>query len=280
MSSTELSQAGFPFVQLDRYLKILVQDMGKQVAISEEFANDASGKVKSGGLQFDRKVARIVTPGTLIDEKFIDPWDNNYLLCLQFQPKDSPTVVHNADKSISVEHRVGLAWLDLSTGAFFTQSTDLDSLASVVTRIGPREIVLDGNVELPDERNLSFLQEDRHVITFFESPPESQSASLWSSMFLDNQPDLKRLDFTPEEISAGSVLLYYVRNQLQGQSIDVQVPVRQQAEDYMIIDKQSLKGLEIRSTYRDNMLQGSLLHNVRRTVTKSGTRLLTERIGL
>ena len=76
-----VAMAGFPFFQLDRFLKILVQDLNKYVAISEEFPVSIAGKVKSGGLLFDRKVARVVTPGTLIDEKFIDPYEK------QFRPR-------------------------------------------------------------------------------------------------------------------------------------------------------------------------------------------------
>ncbi|KAI5300030.1 DNA mismatch repair ATPase msh1, partial [Ascosphaera atra] len=84
--------AGFPFYQLDRYLKLLVQDLQKYVAISEEFSNDAESRAKSGGLLFDRRVARIVTPGTLIDENFMDPYENNFLLAVHVDvDKASPS---------------------------------------------------------------------------------------------------------------------------------------------------------------------------------------------
>ncbi|KAI5292968.1 DNA mismatch repair ATPase msh1, partial [Ascosphaera acerosa] len=65
--------AGFPYFHLDRYLKMLVQDLQKKVAISEEFSNDVEARAKAGGLMFNRRVTRIVTPGTLIDENFMDP---------------------------------------------------------------------------------------------------------------------------------------------------------------------------------------------------------------
>ena len=82
-SAGPVPMAGFPFFQLDRYLKMLVQDLNKYVAISEEFAPPAEDKAKSSnGLMFDRRVARIITPGTLIDEKFIDPSENNFLLAI------------------------------------------------------------------------------------------------------------------------------------------------------------------------------------------------------
>ena len=78
-------QAGFPFFQLDRYLKTLVQDFNRYVAIAEEFPNDPSAKVKSGGLMHNRKVSRVITPGTLIDENFMNPFTNNYVLTIHIE---------------------------------------------------------------------------------------------------------------------------------------------------------------------------------------------------
>src|SRR6201996_2628391 len=104
---------------------MLVQDMDKYVAISEEFANDPSNRVKSGGLLFDRRVSRIITPGTLIDEKFMDPFDNNYLLSIQCDVNKIRELEFDKKKSNSVVSDVGVAWLDLSSGDFFTQKTNL-----------------------------------------------------------------------------------------------------------------------------------------------------------
>lgn len=133
--------AGFPFFQLDRFLKTLVQDLNKHVAISEEFPVNISAKVKSGGLQFDRKVARVVTPGTLIDEKFIDPFVNNFLLSVCPETHQASPVQGGYQESLSEVsadghgQALGLAWLDVSTGEFFTQATSFASLPSALARI-------------------------------------------------------------------------------------------------------------------------------------------------
>ena len=71
-----VAMAGFQFFQLDRYLKLLVQDLNKQVAISEEIRNSPADQVKAGGLLYNRKVTRVITAGTLIDENFVDPNEN------------------------------------------------------------------------------------------------------------------------------------------------------------------------------------------------------------
>ncbi|KAL8723223.1 MAG: hypothetical protein Q9225_000413 [Loekoesia sp. 1 TL-2023] len=280
--------AGFPFFQLDRFLKILVQDLNKYVAISEEFANDPSGKVRSGGLMFDRRVTRIVTPGTLIDEKFMDPYENNFLLAVQ--PLGHGTTSHLTDdrpaelKSNGLSPdlsstRVGLAWLDLSTGDFFTQTTSLISLPSALTRIGAREVVVSDTLDSSVLQNIaSIVKHDRRLLTYHAGKHAEIPVSSWSSMLESPVSTALESSFTEEEISAGSMLLTYVTEKLQGLNIKLQPPQRRQESDIMSIDKNSLRGLEILATSKEGIGggKGSLLHTIRRTVTKSGSRLLKD----
>jgi DNA mismatch repair ATPase MutS len=90
--------------------------------------------------------------------------------------------------------------------------------------------------------------------------------------------DFDTANFTPGEIAAGGSLLHYVKHQLLGSRTRLRAPVRHQAEEHMNIDKNSLRALEIRSTIREGTYEGSLLHALKKTVTKSGTRLLTHRL--
>ncbi|KAB2573957.1 MutS protein-like protein 1 [Lasiodiplodia theobromae] len=255
-----VAMAGFPYFQLDRFLKILVQDLNKYVAISEEIRNDASAKVKSGGLLFDRKVSRIITPGTLIDEKFIDPWENNYCLSVHVEPEASD---------------VGLAWLDISSGEFFTQSTTVAGLSSALALIGPREVVVDS---APHTTLVGILEQDRHVITFHQREPGSKVPDDYARLVEEAVPGCNTSAFPALELAAAASLLDYVRTQLQGSSVALQPPVRREADEFMAIDKNTLRALELRATLREGKLEGSLLHSVRKTVTKSGTRLLTQRL--
>lgn len=125
-----------------------MQDLSRYVAIAEEFPNTAPDRVKSGGLMHDRRVARIITPGTLIDENFMDPYANNYVMAIhvddsgqqrelgeeldQGQPRDPTLPGYSASAPPSNGPFLGLAWLDLSTGHFFTQLTDIPSLSSIL----------------------------------------------------------------------------------------------------------------------------------------------------
>ncbi|MCJ1479781.1 DNA mismatch repair ATPase msh1 [Lambiella insularis] len=282
-----VAMAGFPYFQLERFLKILVQDLNKYVAISEEFPNDAAGKVKSGGLLFDRKVTRIVTPGTLVDEKFMDSSQNNFLLSIH---PDAPLIEHSHQinqlkDNISLVNldgqKVGLAWLDLSTGEFFTQASSLRLLASAVARIGSREIVLNNALDGSTKHDvLTLLGHQHHLVTWQPTAPPDMCITDWEPMLERNITEAEQREFSEEEVSAANMLLTYVKDRLRGLGMKLQPPLKRYEAESMGIDKSSLRGLEIVETLRDGVLggKGTLLHAIRRTVTKSGARLLRDRI--
>ncbi|GKT42185.1 protein MutS 1 [Colletotrichum spaethianum] len=294
-----------PVSMLDRFLKILVQDLNRYVAIAEEFPNNAPEKVKSGGLMHDRRVARIITPGTLIDENFMDPYVNNYVLAVHATSTQPGGRVDGAVAASAVAAEeggvpgsshsaagrdvtpvtgdpvvppqpLGLAWLDLSTGQFYTQTTDLSALSSILSRICPREVVLESEIQAQaDHGLLSILAEDRHLVTY-SSFGEIRHLSDWAPMLESDIPQATRDAFTEGEVMAGSLLLHYVKEQLLGLSMKLQPPMRHENMQIMSIDKNSMRSLEIKQTIRDGNFRGSLLHAIRRTVTKSGARLLND----
>ncbi|CAI7578288.1 unnamed protein product [Penicillium pancosmium] len=286
-SAGPVPMAGFPFFQLDRYLKMLVQDLNKYVAISEEFTPVAEEKAKSNtGLLFDRKVARIITPGTLIDEKFIDPSEHNFLLSIYIDVPSLEAHLKQKDDAQSSQHilssvpqSVGLSWLDLSTGDFFTQLTSLQMLPSAIARIGAREILVDQQVQDLIGQELQLLVGFEHrLVTFFRFPETFAPMSQWESMLEAPIPEESHATFSAEEVAAGFSLLEYIRVQLQGSNLKLQPPRRRHLDESMNIDRNSLRGLEILETARDGFGKGSLLHAVRRTSTKSGARLLRDRL--
>ncbi|MCJ1405916.1 DNA mismatch repair ATPase msh1 [Xylographa trunciseda] len=280
-------EAGFPFFQLERFLKILVQDLNKYVAISEEFPNNASEKVKSGGLLFDRKVTRVITPGTLVDEKFMDPFENNFILAIYPEPLDHENLVRASEMAegstlpVEAKQYIGLAWLDLSTGAFFTQVTTLDVLASGLARIRAREIVLSKIIDHNMKQFIfTLLGHEQHLVTWLPGLPTDMSITDWHPMLETPLSPAERAIFTEHEVLAGNILLEYVSDKLQGRAMKLQPPVKRHETENMCIDRNSLRGLEILETLRDAAAggRGSLLHTIRRTVTKSGARLLRERL--
>lgn len=273
-----------------------MQDLNRYVAIAEEFPNNAPDQARSGGLMHDRRVARIITPGTLIDEQFMDPYANNYVMAIhlpgeshqdedrELEPSDaSPVVPASADvratspdASVEASIPIGLAWLDLSTGYFFTQDTALASLGSILSRVSPREVVLDEDLQSRTSHEIfSILAEERYLLTY--SPRGHMAAiSDWTPMLESEIPAHTLEAFTEDEVQAGGLLLHYVKDRLRGIDMKLQPPQRHETMQVMNIDKNSMRALEIKQTIRDGVFRGSLLHAIRRTVTKSGARLLNE----
>lgn len=225
----------------------------------------------------DRRVARVITPGTLIDENFIDPYANNYVLGIHIdhEARHSLPTTGNEDLDLGPSPTpIGLAWLDISTGQFYTQATTLTSLSSILSRVGPREIVVDEVLESQRDHQLfSVLAEDKHFITF--APREDfLPVSEWHPMLESEMPAQTVATLTLDEAQAGSLVLQYVKNRLRGLSMKLQPPLRHDNMAVLTMDKNTMRALEIKETIRDGLFTGSLLHAVRRTVTKGGARLL------
>ncbi|EPX70604.1 MutS protein 1 [Schizosaccharomyces octosporus yFS286] len=278
-SHYEVSMAGFPFFKLDRYLKVLVEDLKKCVALSEEAvrpADDFSSKN-----MYTRFVTRVITPGTLIDENFMDPFQSNYVMSIISQD-----VVDNVNERGAIHDRldernnnihIGLSWLDLSTGEFFSQTSDSQRLAGDLARIQPKEIVLDSRLQVTNAHSvLNSIDQNIYFVSYTHM--QDWSFQQWSS-YLEKEVDYSYAENCSDiERKAGSTLLSYVSDRLVNSHTNLRPPVHVSLRNSMLIDASAMKGLEIRSSLQENRHTGSLLHAIKRSVTKSGTRLLTQRL--
>ncbi|ODQ68127.1 hypothetical protein NADFUDRAFT_20105 [Nadsonia fulvescens var. elongata DSM 6958] len=265
LTKGRVAMAGFPSTQLERYLKVLVQDLQKSVAIIEQYEFEA----KSGLLE--RKAARVITPGTLIDEGFMNFQDNNYLLVINF----------GSGNTNKPEQPVGLTWVDLSLGSIYVQESSLKNLASDIYRIQPREIVLDKkllNTWDSGTRYKEYLSElKKYLISYSIFPPRSTLSS-YSRLFESTVSELHEYlsKLSTLEVKALSALMVYLERQLPEIDLTFQLPVKRYSESVMRIDSQSAGALEIFKTIRHDSMRGSLLSTIKRTVTQSGARELVE----
>ena len=235
---------GFPLTHLERHLKVLVQVHHRRVALCEEFK-------RSDGT-FERRVTRIVTPGTLIDEAFLNPYENNYVLAISDPEKETSPV--------------GLAWMDVSTGEFFSQSCSLSALRDELARIAPKEIVLYNSLEDQPSHpvRLAILEETTAFTSFISLPPSTDGRTIPPAP-----------NFIPTETSAISLLTSYLESNLLEHMPVLSKPLHLGKESRMQLDSHTFKSLEIRESMREGGVTGSLLSVINRTVTSSGTRLLT-----
>ena len=116
---------GVPYHAYLPYLEKLTKNNYK-VAICEQTESPKEAKLRGGNKALvKREVVRIVTPGTLTEETLLDAGKNNFLL------------------SISTSNeKIGIAWLDVSTGELYTESCSKYTFLSVIARVRPREILL------------------------------------------------------------------------------------------------------------------------------------------
>ena len=118
-AGSPVKMAGVPVHALEQYLAKLVR-LGESVAICEQVGDVATAKGP-----VERKVTRIVTPGTLTDSALLDEKSDNILLAL------------TADKT-----GVGLAWLSLAAGTLRVAEIARERLGAELERIGPAEILV------------------------------------------------------------------------------------------------------------------------------------------
>src|SRR5438128_6422599 len=109
-----IPMAGFPHHALEPYLRKLLQ-AGHRVAICDQVEDPALAK----GL-VRREVTRVVTPGTITEDELLDPRKPNHLAAL-YTGFDG----------------VGLAWVELTTGAFFAADLPPEQLLDELTRLAP-----------------------------------------------------------------------------------------------------------------------------------------------
>ncbi|SJX65916.1 probable MSH1-DNA mismatch repair protein, mitochondrial [Sporisorium reilianum f. sp. reilianum] len=287
----DVPMAGFPVFQLEKYLKMLVLDKGLLVAISEEFKGEAGASKVGNGTDIVRRVNRVVSPGTLIDEKFLDPFVNNFIV--------------GVSASVGAEEgagaRFGLAWLDVGTADFNTAvCDDFQTLRDEIARIGPKEVVVDAatidaaqaddvssTTDEPGAKRAKIdireLVADPSVyISHFTAPSPDSSSTPSPSPEPQPDPSLPQPTLDPIESATVHTLLSYLRTRLLDDStstltsLTLSRPLHQRLDSVMQIDAHTLAALEIRETGREGSTRGSLFSVLRRTVTKGGTRLLQQ----
>lgn len=202
-----------------------------------------------GGIE--RRVTRVITPGTGLDEGFVRSDRMNFVLAVK-------SGVNAAGSQV-----LGLAYRDVATGASFTKLSDLNRLLDDLILIDPREIIIEET--LKGEAGAS-----GHVWGRIKLEAERHS---WMLSFVPSAP----VSSVDPEASAESLLLSYISNSLPSSPTPLLPPQSLDRSRFLQMDASTLQALEIKTSMRGG-LRGSLLQAVKRTVTPAGARLLGERL--
>lgn len=272
--------AGIPHHALDRYCAQLVEK-GFAVAVCDqvEEAADAQGRL------VQREITRVITPGTVLEEGMLNARRNNFLAAV-----------------VTAGNHWGLAYADISTGEFLTtQGQELEALSQELMRLQPSEVLLPTNA--PDLGSLLRPGEKSdHVPAGLPSPLfytlRSQAPFVLAearyrllSRFKVRSLEGMGCEQLPLAVRAAGGLLEYLETTSErgARSPDsashllqpaalVQVPLQPLCtytlSEFLIIDHQTRRNLEITQTSRDGTFHGSLLWALDRTVTAMGSRSL------
>lgn len=259
-NGVDIPMCGVPAHAVEPYLQKLIR-AGFKVAICEQTETPAQAKKRGGSkATLQRDVTRVVTPGTLTEDGLLDVRRNNHLAALT-----------------RVQGRIGLAWLDLSTGTFRTRALDPVDLAGAIAAIEPGELLLpDGLIEA--EAVAPLLAEWTERLTPIA---RARFDSLTGERRLKAAFAVTTLDafgaFERAELSAAGALLDYVEITQKGSRAFLSPPRRIEPGQAMAIDPASRRNLELLTTLSGER-KGSLLAAIDRTVTGAGGRLLAARL--
>jgi DNA mismatch repair protein MutS len=251
---------GVPYHAARSYIARLLK-LGKKIAICEQLSEPGKGLI-------ERKVVEVITPGTTVDEDYLDKGSSNYLASLAFDG-----------------HFFSFAYIDLSAGDFFASSfpagTAEDRLRGELERLQLRELVIQESI-LAENEGIAAAVGGRSSLVI----------NRWADWLFDAERSRRRLekqfgpqglrsfgirDESPEMIAAGA-LLDYLDDTARSLLPHVRTLTLYQDSRFVGIDESTQRNLELMRNLRDGEVRFSLLEVMDETRTAMGRRLLKRRM--
>ena len=237
--------AGFPHHALDTYLHKLVK-AGYRVAICDQLEDpkQAKGIVKRG-------VTELVTPGVATNDKLLEHNSNNFLAALHFG-----------------ETKIGVAFLDISTGEFFIAEGDESYADKLLQSLKPAEVIF--------VRNKQKLFKDLFGVKFFTyGLDEWIFADVYATESLLKHFGTHSLkgfgvESLKEGIIAAGAILHYLKDTEHPNLAHITSLQRIDKDDHLWMDRFTIRNLELLGTEGNT----SLLKVIDTTVSPMGARLL------
>ncbi|MFS0553155.1 DNA mismatch repair protein MutS [Brevibacillus sp. 179-C9.3 HS] len=232
-----IPMCGVPHHAADGYIAELLKK-GHKVAVCEQVEDpkEAKGVVR-------REVTRVITPGTMMEGKWLTDKENNYMAALA-----------------QVEGRTGIAACDMSTGELYVTSLvgQADTVLDEALQYRPKELVFFGLSALPKTALPTTVVDANQLDAFAVDTQYAEQA--------------KGLDMSMR--AAVNALLFYIGTTQKRSLAHMRLLKQYDAKQYLQMDGFSRRNLELTETIRDKTKKGSLLWLLDRTQTAMGGRLL------
>ena len=247
-NGTPIPMAGIPFHAAEQYLAKLVA-AGESVAICEQIGDPATSKGP-----VERRIVRIVTPGTITDEALLPPKADRAVAALLL-PRSAKAP------------RAGIAWLNLASGVFQITECAPAQVESELHRIAAAELVIADNVELPFTLDCA-----RTRVPEWHFETDGARAHLTEHFGTDSLAGFDIEDMPAGIRAAGALLRYAARTQAASLA-HVQTLTAERAGQFVILDPVSRRNLELTQTLagEESPTLFSILDTCR---TPMGSRLL------
>lgn len=247
---------GVPYHAMESYVAKLLEK-GYKVAICDQMSEPKPGEI------VDRQVTRVITPGTIIESEILEGKTNNYIISL-----------------VKKDEIIGGAFCDVSTGEFkvfeYRNNYTL-KLLDVLSRLRPSEIICN-----EDMQNFSKTNKDLKALDFLPPFFKLDDSYFEEKMCIENikkQFNLNSLsghDFNDLKcaIRAGGALIDYIISTQKRNLNHINKIITEQHNDYMHLDYNACRNLELIENVKDKRKKGSLLGHLNKTKTAMGLRLL------
>lgn len=239
---------GIPYHAANIYIGRLISK-GYKIAICEQLEDPAvaQGIVK-------RDIIKVITPGTYTDSSFLEETRNNYIMSVYVN-----------------ENHVGICFADISTGEFNCTECmfDIPQILNEISKFMPKEILVQDHI---NEDLITSINERFQVLFTKKS----------DSYFIDNAllnikkqfKNVKGSEFSLYVLNGCNGLLNYIFETQKTDISHIDEIELYNVIDYMSIDMNSRRNLELTETIRDKTKKGSLLGVIDRTSTCMGSRLI------
>ena len=246
---------GVPYHAVEVYIAKLIEK-GYKVAICDQVSEPKPGEIVK------REVTRVITPGTIIETEILNEKSNNFILSIC---KKGATI--------------GVAYCDVSTGEFKVSEYKEDSVQKSIdlfSRLRPSEIICNEEMyELSsskDIRNLEFLPNfsKQPEYSFDEQNAKEQIKKQFNIQSLQGH-DFAKLSCAI--MAVGALITYLLETQKRSLN-HINKIVTENHADYMHLDYNACRNLELIESIKDKKKKGSLLGHLNKTKTAMGSRLL------
>jgi len=253
---SRVPMCGVPYHAAQGYINKLTRE-GFKVAVCEQVEDPklAKGIVK-------REIVRMVTPATNLEDETGERNELNYIAALNQK-----------------QGRWGLAYLDLATGSFRVgEFAAAQELQAEVVRLQPRELVISKQGQKNILSSFTLEQEYNWVINEYDDwifDAQEAGNRILEQFHITSLGSLGIAEMSAGIASAGA-LLYYLKDNLHKSLAHLKKPLPFYATDYMVLDKPTLKNLELIAVTPEPKHALSLCRILDETMTPLGARLLSQ----